>query len=191
MAIHKTSEPVFLDGFQAILKPSKHGYSLKCVIEDENLIDALNEERAEILKGVEAKLKNPKRATRKPEPWEEVAQNKWTLKFSWDENSRPTVVDAEGTLVTKDSLPVYSGSKVRVAFIQRGYVLKDGVTYGTSVKLSGIQIVSLNSSGIPSLTGGEAAELFGSVEGGFSVNDIPEESEDPETEEGEGEDEEF
>jgi hypothetical protein len=197
MTIHKTAEPVVLEGFQAILKPSEFGYSLKCIITDEALINNLTSERAELLKGVKAKLKNPKRSTEKPEPWEEVAQGRWSLKFSWDEKSKPTVVDAEGTLITSETLPIYSGSKVRLAFIQKGYTLKDGVTYGSSVKLSGIQVISLNSTGTPSLTGEEAANLFGSYEGGFVATELPEDEDEDEDEdevedgEEEAEDKEF
>ena len=36
--IHTTKEPVVLEGFQAVLKPSQYGYSLKAVV-DKKLID--------------------------------------------------------------------------------------------------------------------------------------------------------
>ena len=38
--IHKTDKPVTLEGFQAILSPSKFGYSLAAVV-DESIIDKL------------------------------------------------------------------------------------------------------------------------------------------------------
>ena len=40
--IHKTENPVTLEGFQAILAPSKFGYSLSAVV-DSNVIDKLED----------------------------------------------------------------------------------------------------------------------------------------------------
>ena len=60
--IHVTPEPVTLEGFQAVLKPSKFGYSLKAVV-GEDLISKLETERDDCLKWAESKLKNPKRST--------------------------------------------------------------------------------------------------------------------------------
>ena len=65
--IHKTEQPVTLEGFQAVLSPSKFGYSLAAIV-DESIIDKLETERTEVLKWAESKLKNPKRSTLKPEP---------------------------------------------------------------------------------------------------------------------------
>ena len=96
--IHKTEKPVTLEGFQAILAPSKFGYSLAAVV-GEDIINTLESERAEVLKWAESKLKNPKRATLKPEPWEEVSKGKYKIKFSWNAENRPPVVDTEGTPV--------------------------------------------------------------------------------------------
>ena len=67
--IHVTKDPVTLEGYQAILRPSKFGYSLKAVVGQE-MVDALETERADCLKWAESKLKNPKRSTCRPEPWE-------------------------------------------------------------------------------------------------------------------------
>ena len=47
--IHKTDEPVTLDGFQAIVAPSKFGYSLGAIVGDD-LVTELDTERAEVLK---------------------------------------------------------------------------------------------------------------------------------------------
>ena len=58
--IHLTPEPVRLSGFQAVLRPSKFGYSLKALV-DQDLVDKLETERADCLKWAESKLKNPKR----------------------------------------------------------------------------------------------------------------------------------
>jgi hypothetical protein len=192
--IHKTAQPVMLDGFQAILKPSEYGYKLEAVFTDESLIETLNTEREELLTSIQSKIKNPKRAVLKPEPWEEVASGQYKVKFGWKATEKPTIVDSEGTLITDEDLKIYSGSKVRLAFVQKPYLMKDGITYGTSVKLSGIQLISLgNASGTPSLTADEASDFFGAYEGGFSVDDIPpaDTEDDEEGGESEAEDKEF
>ena len=170
--IHTTKEPVVLEGFQAVLKPSQYGYSLKAVV-DKKLIDDLEQERVEALKWAESKLKNPRRSTLRPEPWEEVAKGKYIVKFSWNEEKKPPVVDTEGTPITDENTPVYEGSLVKLGFVQKPYLLKDGVTYGTSLKLAGVQIVSLNSgAGVDSgdLDEAAVADLFGTCNG-YKAND--------------------
>ena len=165
--IHKTDKPVVLEGFQAILSPSKFGYSLSAVV-DSNVIDTLETERAEVLKWAESKLKNPKRSTLKPEPWEEVSKGKYKIKFSWNEENRPPVVDTEGTQLTDGKTPLYSGSTVKVGFYQKPYILRDGVTYGSSLKLVGVQVVSVKGdAGVDTgdLDANEVAELFGKTAG--------------------------
>ena len=164
--IHKT-DVVTLEGFQAVLAPSKFGYSLSCVVETDTA-DMLDEERVDVLKWAESKLKNPKRSTLKPEPWEEVAEGQYKLKFSWGEDRKPPVVDTEGTQITDPKVPLYSGSQVRLAYYQKPYILKDGVTYGTSLKLVGVQVVAVNgAAGIDTgdLDANEVAELFGNLDG--------------------------
>jgi hypothetical protein len=165
--IHVTQQPVVLEGYQAVLRPSKFGYSLSAIV-DEKLVEVLEADRVETLKWAESKLKNPKRSTLKPEPWEEVSEGQYKVKFSWNEDTRPPVVDTEGTPITDDSTPIYSGSKVKLAFRQKPYILKDGVTYGTSLKLVGIQVVTVNgSAGVDSgdLDQAEVAALFGQTSG--------------------------
>jgi len=165
--IHKTEQPVVLEGYQAVLKPSKYGYSLATIV-DQAMVDALEVDRAENLKWAESKLKNPKRSTLKPEPWEEVADGQYKVKFSYNDETKPPIVDTEGTPITDETTPIYSGSKVKVAFYQKPYILKDGVTYGTTLKLVGVQVVSLSSSaGTDSgdLSSEEVAELFGNTKG--------------------------
>ena len=172
--IHKTDKPVILEGFQAILAPSKFGYSLSAVV-DENLINTLETERADVLKWAESKLKNPKRATLKPTPWEEVAEGKYKLKFSWNEERRPPVVDTEGTPVTDKNTPLYGGSTVKLGFYQKPYILKDGVTYGSSLKLVGVQVVSIKGdAGVSTgdMDETEVANLFGTTSG-FKASDTP------------------
>ena len=167
-----TKEPVVLEGFQAILKPGQFGYKLSAVI-DADLVENLEEDRTETLKWAESKLKNPKRASLKPEPWEEVSEGKYMVKFSWNEETKPPVVDTEGSPVVDNGTPLYSGSKVKLAFYQKPYILKDGVTYGTSLKLQGIQIVTVNgSAGIDTgdMSDSAVAELFGKTQG-FKAGD--------------------
>ena len=165
--IIKTDQPVVLEGYQAVLKPSKFGYSLATTV-PQDIVDLLEDDRVETLKWAESKLKNPKRSVCKPEPWEEVADGQYKVKFSWNETNKPPIVDTEGTPVTDEATPLYSGSKVKVAFYQKPYILKDGVTYGTSLKLVGVQIVSLNSeAGVDTgdMNTEDVAALFGSTQG--------------------------
>ena len=171
--IIKTEQPVVLEGFQAVLKPSKYGYSLATVV-DEALIDLLEADRGESLKWAESKLKNPKRSVLKPEPWEEVSTGQYKIKFSWNDETRPPIVDTEGTPVTDDRTPLYSGSKVKLAFYQKPYILKDGVTYGTSLKLVGVQVIALNgTAGVDTgdMNAEDVAELFGTTQG-FKQSDV-------------------
>jgi len=165
--IHKTVNPVTLEGFQAVLEPSKFGYSLSAIV-CKDIIDELETERTEVLKWAESKLKNPKRSTLKPEPWEEVSEGKYKIKFSWNEDNRPPVVDTEGTQVTDTKTPLYAGSTVKLGFYQKPYILRDGVTYGSSLKLVGVQVVSVKgNAGVDTgdLDADAVAELFGTTSG--------------------------
>ena len=162
-----TEQPGILDGYQAVMKPSKFGYSLAAIV-DQAMIDKLEDDRTECLKWAESKLKNPKRSSLKPEPWEEVNEGQYRVKFSWNEEARPPVVDTEGTLITDDRTAIYSGSKVKLALYQKPYVLRDGVTYGTSLKLKAVQVVSLSSSAgvdVGDMSTDDVAELFGTTAG--------------------------
>ena len=165
--VHVT-DVVKLDGYRAILEPGKFGYSLSAIVGDD-VVSKLENERADVLKWAETKLKNPKRATCKPTPWEEVAEGKHKLKFSWGEDKKPPVVDTEGTPVTDTKTPIYGGSTVKLGFYQKPYILRDGVTYGSSLKLVGIQVVELNKEAAGVDTGDmnetEVAELFGTTSG--------------------------
>ena len=170
--IHKTDKPVTLEGFQAIMEPSKYGYSLAAVVGDD-MIKILEKERTEVLKWAESKLKNPKRSTLRPEPWEEVSEGKYKIKFSWNEENRPPVVDTEGTPVTDAKTPLYGGSTVKLGFYQKPYLLKDQVTYGSTLKLVGVQVVSVKGeAGVDTgdLDANEVAELFGTT-AGFKTSD--------------------
>ena len=165
--VHVTDK-VKLEGFQAILEPGKFGYSLAAVV-DQDTVDKLETERTDVLKWAESKLKNPKRATCKPTPWEEVAEGKYKLKFSWNEEKRPPVVDTEGSPITDKKTPLYGGSTVKLGFYQKPYILRDGVTYGSSLKLVGVQVVELNKEAAGTDSGDldedAVADLFGKTDG--------------------------
>ncbi len=85
----------------------------------------------------------------------------------------PVVVDTEGTQIKDTDTPVYSGSKVKLAFFQKPYVLPSG-DIGTSLKLKAVQIVSLNSgAGVVDtgdMSADQASELFGKTTG-FKVEE--------------------
>ena len=171
-----TPEPVTLDGFQAILKPGEWGYKLSALV-DESLVSKLEEERLSALEWAKSKAKNPKRVTIKPEPWEEIDNQKgaYHIRFSWRDGDKivPVVVDTEGTQIKDIDTPVYSGSKVKLAFFQKPYVLPSG-DIGTSLKLKAVQIVSLNSgAGVVDtgdMSADQASDLFGKTTG-FKVEE--------------------
>ena len=162
-----TPEPVVLEGYQAVMSPSKFGYSLGAIV-SQDMVDKLEDDRTESLKWAESKLKNPKRSVLKPEPWEELNEGQYKVKFSWNEDTRPPVVDTDGTLITDERLPLFSGSKVKLALYQKPYILRDGVTYGTSLKLKGIQVVSLSTSAgvdVGDMSTEDVIDLFGTTAG--------------------------
>ena len=179
--VHVT-DTVTLEGFQAVLEPGKFGYSLSAVV-NSDVVDKLETERADVLRWAESKLKNPKRATLKPTPWEEVADGKYKLKFSWNEERRPPVVDTEGSPITDKKTPLYGGSTVKLGFYQKPYILKDGVTYGSSLKLVGVQVVSVKGdAGVDTgeLNEAEVADLFGKTDGFKAAEAPPVNAEDTE-----------
>ena len=171
-----TPEPVTLDGFQAILKAGEWGYKLSALVKEE-LVSQLEEERISALEWARSKAKNPKRVTVKPEPWEELDNTKGTyhIRFSWRDGDKviPVVVDTEGTQIKDKDTPIYSGSKVKIAFFQKPYVLPSG-DIGTSLKLKAVQVISLNNgAGIVDngdMSAEDAADLFGATSG-FKVED--------------------
>ena len=164
-----TPEPVILDGFQAVMQPGKFGYSMKAIV-NHDMILQLEEDRIECLKWAESKLSNPKRSTLKVEPWEEIENDlgNYIVKFSWKEDTRPPIVDTEGTLIEDNLTPIYNGSTVKLAFTQKPYVLKDKVTYGTSLKIQGIQVVSVSGSAgvdVGDMSSEDVAALFPNMKG--------------------------
>ena len=176
MNTHVTPTPVTLEGYQAILKPSEWGYKLAALVNEE-LIKTLEDERESALEWARSKAKNPRRGTVKPEPWEELEnqQGTYQIRFSWKDGDKfiPVIVDTEGTKIEDIDTPIYSGSKVKLAFFQKPYILPAG-DIGTSLKLKAVQVISLNSgAGVVDsgdLSAEEAVELFGSSKG-FKVED--------------------
>ena len=167
--IHTTPSPVPLEGYQAVIKPGKYGYTLRAIV-DVDLIEKLEEEREDCLKWCLSKVTNVKRSLCKPEPWEEEPgrPGKFAIKFSWKEGKEPPIVDTEGVIISDTSTPIYEGSTVKLGFTQRPYVLQDNMTYGTSLKIAGVQVVSIQSkAGVDSGDLDEAgvAELFGKCQG--------------------------
>ena len=176
MNTHVTPKPVTLEGYQAILKPGEWGYKLAALV-DKELIKTLEDERESALEWARSKAKNPRRVTVKPEPWEELEnqQGTYQIRFSWKDGDKfiPVIVDTEGTKIEDIDTPIYSGSKVKLAFFQKPYILPAG-DIGTSLKLKAVQVISLNSgAGVVDsgdLSAEEAVELFGSSKG-FKVED--------------------
>ncbi len=168
-----TPEPVVLEGYQAVLQPSKFGFSLRTVV-GQDIIDQLETDRTESIKWCESRLKNPKRSVQRPEPWEEVSDGQYSIKFSWkEEDAAPPIVDTEGTAITDTRTPLFEGSKVKIAFWQKPYILPDGVTYGTSLKLHGIQVITCSSqAGVDTgdMAPEDVAQLFGKTQG-FKANE--------------------
>ena len=138
--VHVTDE-IKLEGFQAILEAGKFGYSLSAVVDD-TLINELEAERADVLKWAESKLKNPKRATLKPTPWEEVAEGKYKIKFSWGEDKRPPVVDTEGSPVTDTKTPLYGGSTVKLGYYQKPISSEMELPMGVLLSWLGYKLVN-------------------------------------------------
>ena len=175
MTTHVTKEPVVLEGFQAVLKPGDWGYKLSALM-DKDTVDQLETERESALEWARSKAKNPKRVAVKPEPWEEI-DNKpgfYQVRFSWKDGDKyvPVVVDTEGTAITDENTPIYSGTMVKLAFFQKPYVLPAG-DIGTSLKLKAVQVISLNTgAGVVDdgdMTPDEATALFGATKG-FKVS---------------------
>lgn len=136
------SAEITLEGYQAIFKPSRFGYSMAGQI-DQGVVDQLEADRAELLKWCESRLKNPKRSTIKPEPWEEMSDGQYRVKFSWNEENQPAAFDCDLVELIDPDIELDAGAKVSVRFHQKPYILKDGVTCGTTLKLICFQVLRL------------------------------------------------
>jgi hypothetical protein len=178
-----TQNPVRLEGYQAVFEPSKYGScGLMCIV-DQSIVDQLDSQRGELLDWCKSKVKNVRRSVMKPEPWEEVSEGQYQLKFKWKPDQPVPIVDSEGTPIT-EAVPLFSGALVKVAFRQRPYTLPDD-SYGTTLKLQAIQVIKASgSAGVDSgdLDAAEAAAMFGQTKG-FKVGEPNVEVEDKEVDE--------
>ena len=82
------------------------------------------------LTGLKSKAKT-KRVNVRLEPWEEVAEGKFKVKFSWNPDIKIPIVDANGTPIT-GNLPLFSGSTCKIAFVQKPYSMPDSDWYCTA-----------------------------------------------------------
>ena len=188
---HITPHPVTLNGYQSVFKLTSNynNYCLAFDVEDPAFIEELEARRSELLEAQLAEIKLKKRATPKPAPWieDEEQENLWNIKFSWNKGYEPSVVDSKGVALTGDQVKLYSGATVKVAFDQRGYTLKDGTSYGTTLDIRGVQVITDSSSaGGQQYSAAEAASVFGEFEGGFAVGDLPPAAAEGEGAEGDG-----
>ncbi len=115
--IIKTPEPVVLDGFQAVLQVSQFGkFQLEAIL-DESIIDILEADRPAALDWAASKQKK-RNYTTNDEPWKPVSEGKYKTRFTWGDDAKPVIVDTEGTVIEDDTIPLYNGSKVKLAFYQ-------------------------------------------------------------------------
>jgi hypothetical protein len=165
-----TKEPVVLDGFQSLLKPTKYGFGVQVAVGQE-LIDQLVADREKLLSDLTSKLdaKKLKRMVLKTVPWEDIAEGTYRLKFSWDAKKKPVIIDSVGTVIDDPNTKIYNGSLVKVSFYQKGYRLPD--SYGTATNMLGIQVIDA-SDGSPRLSVDSAFDIFGSTAGGFVAEDV-------------------
>ena len=169
--IIKTPEPVVLDGFQAILQVSQFGkFQLEAILDD-TIIDVLEADRPAALDWAASKQKKRDYKTN-DEPWKPVSEGKYKTRFTWGDDAKPVIVDTEGTVIEDDTLPLYNGSKVKLAFYQKPYSLPTG-TIGTRLVMEAIQVVALaGSAGVDIGDADETdpAAMFGKTEG-FKLGD--------------------
>ena len=158
---------VVLEGYQAILKPSKFGYSLEALLNAATWKETLEANRMVCLEWCEKHIKNPKGKCLKSEPWEETEEGKLKIKFSWNEEHKPALMDTDCLPITKTDLPLLAGCKVMIAFYQKPYLLRDNKTYGTSLKLLGIQVVDIPApvNDVNDVSFDDIAKLFGKRDG--------------------------
>ena len=100
------------------------------------------------------------------------------------------MVDTEGTPVTDKKTPLYGGSTVKLGFFQKPYILRDGVTYGSSLKLLGVQVVAVGEGAAvdtDSMDEEDVADMFGKTEG-FKTSEPTPVASPPEDDEEEEED---
>ena len=158
------STQVTLHGYQAVFKPSKFGYSMAGLVNQE-VIDELEVDRKHKLKEAEIMLNNVKRSVLKPEPWEEVTDGIYRIKFTWDEEHKPFAFDCDLNQLTDPDIPMHEGAQTIVKFKQKSYVYQDRSTYGTTLKLVGFQVLRLTAVDEIGQSVDEVRKLFKKREG--------------------------
>ena len=134
---------VTLEGYQTIFKASKFGYSLTAHINQE-MVDKLIVDREELVEWCKSKLKNPRNFVATPEPWDKRDSGDYKVKFSWNEKTKPIAYDCDLNEVDDKDIPLHSCNQVEILFHQKLYILKDGVTYGTSLTLLYLQVITIS-----------------------------------------------
>lgn len=166
-----------LEGFQSAFKPGKFGTCKIDVIVDQETIDALESERESLIEWKISKQAEPSKwCVARNTKWSDVSKDKYKISFSYKPEDRPPFVDSQGTLITEE-IPLYSGSKVKIAFDHYPYPDNVRKEVNTTCKLTKLQVISCSSSaGVDS---GDAD--FGTTEG-FKI-DAPNVTPAPVTEE--------
>ena len=145
-------------------------FQLEAILDD-TIIDVLEADRPAALDWAASKQKKRDYKTN-DEPWKPVSEGKYKTRFTWGDDAKPVIVDTEGTVIEDDTLPLYNGSKVKLAFYQKPYSLPTG-TIGTRLVMEAIQVVALAGSAgvdIGDADDTDPAAMFGKTEG-FKLGD--------------------
>ena len=134
-----------LEGYQSAFKPGKFGTCKIDVIIDPETVEALEDERERLIQWKISKQTDPtKWVIARNTKWVEVADKKVKISFSWKPEDRPPFVDTQGTLITEE-IPLYSGSKVKIAFDHYPYPDNVRKEMNTTCKLTKLQVISCSS----------------------------------------------
>ena len=168
-----TTTPVVLEGFQRVFEPCPKfkTCTLKCIISDEQIIKAVNDDRSELLKFAKRQHKGKLPPREALEPWQEVAKGKFSFIFRWKPESPPAIVDSQGQPIEEPVL-LTTGAQVNIVFRQKPYLFPGTAnfgpdTVGTMVKLDAVQVVKLSSTTIEPPVD---LSVFKKIEGGFTVS---------------------
>lgn len=96
-----------------------------------------------------------------------------TLKDGTEKEVRPLLVDAQRRPVDPDSVRVYGGSRIRVAFSARAYANASAEAVGVTLDLAKVQIIELSKR-----DGNYQDSTFDDVEGGWSQSSIDDDDAD-------------
>lgn len=152
MTTHLIKDKTFtLEGFQSAFKPGKYGTCGIKVIVDQDTVDMLEKEREDMISNKISKQSDPKRwLPARTTKWTDVAEDKYSIGFSWKPDQAPIFVDSEGTVITEE-IPLYSGSRVRIKFDHYAYPDNTRKEVNTTCKLVKVQVVSCsNNAGVDS-----------------------------------------